>query len=198
MFNKLVVLVWALLLMMGCDVHSFRTPAWPRQVLVPPSLQSYRAHWPSSSSASSLTRLREAVMFEDQEVTSTEIERLRKKIEETNTMIETVRAQRGEEEKILAQLEEEFGGEIARIKKEFARMKERSIEEALEISNKAKSDALKEVLPITDNYYRAKTVFDPIVRYAPSCFRWSLLAHSLTLSLRPLTARGGAATATRR
>ena len=120
-------------------------------------------------------------MFEDQEVTSTEIERLRKKIEETNTMIETVRAQRGEEEKILAQLEEEFGGEIARIKKEFARMKERSIEEALEISNKAKSDALKEVLPITDNYYRAKTVFDPIVRYAPSCFRWSLHAHSLTL-----------------
>jgi len=187
MFNKMVVLAWALLLlMMGCDVHSFRTPAWPRQVLVPPSLQSYRAPWPSSSSssssASSLTRLREAVMFEDQEVTSTEIERLRKKIEETNTMVETVRAQRGEEEKILAQLEEEFGGEIARIKKEFARMKERSIEEALEISNKAKSDALKEVLPITDNYYRAKTVFDPIVRYAPSCFRWSLLAHSLTLS----------------
>ena len=103
-------------------------------------------------------------MFEGQEVTSVEIDRLRKKIEETNAMTETVRAQRGEEEKILEQLEQEFGGEIARIKKEFARMKERAIEEALEISNKAKSDALKEVLPITDNYYRAKTVFEPIVR----------------------------------
>lgn len=55
-------------------------------------------------------------------------------------------------------MEEEFGDEITRIKKEFARIKERSIEEAVEISNKAKSDALKEVLPITDNYKRAKGI----------------------------------------
>ena len=46
--------------------------------------------------------------------------------------------------------------QIARIKREFARMKERAFEEATDISNKAKLDAIKEVLPVTDNYYRAK------------------------------------------
>ena len=40
-------------------------------------------------------------------------------------------------------------------------MKERAIEESLEASNKAKSDALKEILPITDNYFRAKGLFEP-------------------------------------
>ena len=108
-----------------------------------------------------LTRMYEAVMFEDQEVTSKEIERLNKKREELLASIATVKEQRAGEEKILEQLESEFGGEISRIKKEFARMKERAIEESVEISNTAKSDALKEVLPITDNYYRAKTVFEP-------------------------------------
>ncbi len=107
--------------------------------------------------------MHEAVTFEDQEVTSKEIERLQKKIDDLNASIATTREQRTEEEKILEQLDAEFGGEIARIRKEFARMKERSIEEAVEISNKAKSDALKEVLPITDNYYRAKTLFEPLV-----------------------------------
>ena len=107
--------------------------------------------------------MHETVTFEDQEVTSKEIERLQKKIDDLNASIATTREQRTEEEKILEQLDAEFGGEIARIRKEFARMKERSIEEAVEISNKAKSDALKEVLPITDNYYRAKTLFEPLV-----------------------------------
>jgi molecular chaperone GrpE (heat shock protein) len=123
----------------------------------PSSIGSVRLVRPSS------TRMHEAVTFEDQEVTSKEIERLQKKIDDLNASIATTREQRTEEEKILEQLDAEFGGEIARIRKEFARMKERSIEEAVEISNKAKSDALKEVLPITDNYYRAKTLFEPLV-----------------------------------
>ena len=123
----------------------------------PSNIGSIRMARPSS------TRMHETVMFEDQEVTSKEIEKLRKKIDELNASITTARDQRAEEEKLLEQLDAEFGGEIARIKKEFARMKERSIEEAVEISNKAKSDALKEVLPITDNYYRAKTLFEPLV-----------------------------------
>ena len=89
-----------------------------------------------------LTRAYEAVMFEDQEVTSKEIERLRKKSEELVASIATVKEQRAEEEKLLEQLEAEFGGEISRIKKEFARMKERAIEESVEISNTAKSDLL--------------------------------------------------------
>jgi len=38
-------------------------------------------------------------------------------------------------------------------------MKERSIEESVEASNKARSDALKDILPITDNYYRARGLF---------------------------------------
>ena len=52
--------------------------------------------------------------------------------------------------------------QITRIKKEFARMKERSIEEAVDVANKAKSDALKDILPITDNYFRAKGLFEPL------------------------------------
>ena len=58
-------------------------------------------------------------------------------------------------------MDDEYGSEIARIKKEFSRMKDRSYEEAVDISNKAKADALKEILPITDNYFRARKVFEP-------------------------------------
>ena len=104
----------------------------------------------------------EMPVFEDRIVTSDEIVKLRKKIETINASIETVRAERTVEEAELAKLDAEFGDEILRIKKEFARIKERSVEEAVEISNKAKIDALKEVLPITDNYYRAKSVYEPI------------------------------------
>lgn len=100
--------------------------------------------------------------FEGKEITSDEIIKLRKKIENLNTVIASVREERTVEEAELAKLEAEFGDEITRIKKEFARIKERSVEEAVEISNKAKIDALKEVLPITDNYYRAKSVYEPI------------------------------------
>jgi molecular chaperone GrpE len=102
------------------------------------------------------------VMFDDQEVTSDEIVRLRKKINDINKMITDVREQKKAEEEELKKLDAEFGGEIARIKKEFARIKERSIEESVEIANKARADALKEVLPITDNFARAKAVFNPI------------------------------------
>ena len=38
-------------------------------------------------------------------------------------------------------------------------MKERSYEETREATNQAKIAALKEVLPITDNYFRARQVF---------------------------------------
>lgn len=100
--------------------------------------------------------------FENKIVTSDEIVKLRKKLENLNASIEGVRAERTIQEAELAKLDAEFGDEIARIKKEFSRIKERSVEEAVEISNKAKIDALKDVLPIADNYYRAKTVYEPI------------------------------------
>lgn len=101
--------------------------------------------------------------FEGKIVTSDEIVKLRKKLENLNISIEGVRAERTVQEAELAKLDAEFGDEIARIKKEFSRIKERSVEEAVEISNKAKIDALKDVLPIADNYYRAKTVYEPLV-----------------------------------
>eukprot|EP01038_Epipyxis_sp_PR26KG_P014010 gene14010-18790_t len=95
------------------------------------------------------------------ELQSPEIAKLKNRITELTSTIVEVRANKVNEEKEIKKLDEEFGGEIIRIKKEFARMKERAFEESTEISNKAKIDALKEVLPITDNYYRAKKLFDP-------------------------------------
>lgn len=94
-------------------------------------------------------------------LSSKEITRLEGKLEEIKAQLASVREARAQEETELKSLDKEFGGEIARIKKEFARMKERAWEEAAEIDNKAKTDALKEVLPITDNYMRAKSLFVP-------------------------------------
>ena len=47
------------------------------------------------------------------------------------------------------------------MKKEFARMKERSIEEATNEANAARANALKEILPMADNYARAKAIYQP-------------------------------------
>jgi len=99
---------------------------------------------------------------DNNEITSKEIVRLLKKIEDVQSDINTIKTEIQQEESLLAKLDEEYGSEITRIKKEFARMKERSFEEATEISNQAKVGALKEVLPITDNYFRAKSVFEPL------------------------------------
>jgi molecular chaperone GrpE len=104
----------------------------------------------------------EIPMFEGKELQSDEITKLRKKIDDISVIINGVREERKIEEAELTKLEEEFGSEITRIKKEFSRIKERSIEEATDTSNKAKSDALKEVLPIADNYGRAKSVYEPV------------------------------------
>lgn len=98
---------------------------------------------------------------EGSKIESKEITRLEKRIEELKGLIAGVRETRSQDETELKNLDKEYGGEIARIKKEFARMKERSWEEASEIDASAKVSALKEVLPITDNYNRAKSLFVP-------------------------------------
>eukprot|EP01031_Cornospumella_fuschlensis_P032148 gene32148-38887_t len=98
----------------------------------------------------------------EEELTSPEIRRLLAKIADVEKQIEAVATETDNERKLLEQLNEQYGDEIARVKKEFSRMKERSYEESVEVSNKAKMDALKEVLPITDNYYRAKQLFSTI------------------------------------
>lgn len=97
----------------------------------------------------------------DKDALAKNVETLEKKVADLKAQVDSVKAQRAQEETLLQSLDKEFGGEIARIKKEFARMKERAWEEASEIDNKAKIDALKEVLPITDNYARAKSLFVP-------------------------------------
>jgi molecular chaperone GrpE len=91
-----------------------------------------------------------------------EISRLERKLAETEKSIEEVKVAQAEERKLIANLDSEYGAEISRIKKEFARMKERAIEEAVAVVTDAKVAAVKEVLPIQDNYARAKQVFDPI------------------------------------
>ena len=96
------------------------------------------------------------------ELTSPEITASLKKIESLKKSIEEVKENIKSEREDLAKLDAEYGSEIARVKKEFARIKERSYEEAAEISSSAKIAALKEVLPITDNYFRAKKVFEPL------------------------------------
>lgn len=95
-------------------------------------------------------------------LSSPEITKLRAKIMEMQTSIDSVRAETKQENDKLTALNDEYGSEIARVKKEFSRMKERSYEEAATESKKAKVDAIKEVLPIADNYMRAKTLFNPL------------------------------------
>ena len=96
------------------------------------------------------------------DITSPEIERLNKKLETLSSTLTNLKDERKVVDEELAKLDNEYGSEITRIKKEFSRMKERSYEETRDLANKAKIDALKEVLPITDNYFRAKQVFHPI------------------------------------
>ena len=95
-------------------------------------------------------------------VQSREITRLERKVEELRKSIaETVEARKLAEEEYKA-LNEEYGDEISRVKKEFARMRERSIEEATDLINSARANALKEILPMTDNYSRAKGLYNPL------------------------------------
>ena len=99
--------------------------------------------------------------FKEADVKSKEIDRLLAKIEATQNEINSTISQREKDEVTLKELDSEFGEEIARVKKEFARMKERSYEEAQTETKDAKAKALIDVLPITDNFFRAKPLFEP-------------------------------------
>jgi molecular chaperone GrpE len=95
-------------------------------------------------------------------VSSPEIDKLSAKINELKASIAVVKSDIDAEQKTLKQLDDEYGAEITRVRKEFSRMKERSYEESTTISNKAKVDAVKEILPLGDNYQRARKVFQPL------------------------------------
>jgi molecular chaperone GrpE len=95
-------------------------------------------------------------------VTSRKIEKLNKEIDELNEQLLVIENSRKRDQETLKKLEDEYGSEIERVKKEFARIKERSFEEARELTKKAKVDAIKEILPVTDNFMRAKQVYNPL------------------------------------
>jgi len=95
----------------------------------------------------------------ESQLSSPKITKYLKQIDELNASLSNVKEEVMELEQEYNRLDKEYGSEIARVKKEFTRMKERAIEESMEIVSKAKVDALKEVLPINDNYYRAKGLY---------------------------------------
>ena len=78
------------------------------------------------------------VDLSEENLKSPEITKKLKKIEDLTNTLENVRKEIIEEDEMFAKLDAEYGSEIARVKKEFSRMKERSYEEATEISNAAK------------------------------------------------------------
>jgi molecular chaperone GrpE len=88
---------------------------------------------------------------------------LRCQILERKKQLSAIEQEIDDSEKELYKLEQEYGSEINRVRKEFARMKERSYEEAAAAVYKARVDAIREILPVGDNYMRAKKVFEPLV-----------------------------------
>ena len=93
---------------------------------------------------------------------SRRIEDMKNKMVDMEAEINGIKKEKIIEEEQLKLLDDEYGDEITRIKKEFSRMKERAIEESSEAVLKAKTDAVKEILSLSDNYARAKNVFEPI------------------------------------
>lgn len=97
--------------------------------------------------------------FDESDLQSPEITRLRRAIDDTYAQVAKVQEQLEEEKALLKQLDDQYGPEIARIKTEFAVIKERTYAEADLAAAKARGDALKEVLPITDNFLRIKQLY---------------------------------------
>lgn len=100
--------------------------------------------------------------FSAETLTSPTIEKLLSSIEDVRSSIQKTRLEVGAANEEVRKADEEYGPEVSRVRKEFARMKERSHVEAEALSNKAKAAALKEVLPILDTYSQAKKLFDPV------------------------------------
>jgi len=100
--------------------------------------------------------------FSAETLTSPAIEKLLASIEDVKSSIQKTRLEIDAVNEELRKANDEYAPEVNRVRKEFARMKERSLVEAEALSNKAKAAALKEVLPILDTYSQAKKLFDPV------------------------------------
>lgn len=90
------------------------------------------------------------------------VARLRESIDAVYNDIAKVQEQIEKERKHLKDAEEKYGPEIQRLKEEFAELRARTFAESESASQKAVCDALKEVLPVTDNFLRLKNLYNPL------------------------------------
>lgn len=124
----------------------------------------------------------EDTLINPENITSKKITKYEKDIAELKVTIENLRQSRKQDEGELETLNKEYGSEIERVKKgnplnsrsmiyinifslvtlEFSRIKERAQEESRELQKQAKVDAVKAILPINDDYLRAKSVYLPL------------------------------------
>jgi molecular chaperone GrpE len=86
--------------------------------------------------------------------------RLKKRISELQNDLHKVEVEAIECEQILKELDGKYASEIARIKQEFQDVKRRSLDEQSTMVNKARSEALKELLPVIDNFIRLKGIYN--------------------------------------
>jgi len=150
------MLLVALVLCILWNVHAF-SRSFPSNAVVPlftVRLKTTQVRAESESNSDQSTNSGEV-----QE--SSEIRRLRTKLQDVYNEIAQLQEQNESEKDKLKKLDEEFGSEIARIKSEFARMKERAVQESENLVNMAIAEALKDLLPLADNYFRAKKAYEP-------------------------------------
>jgi molecular chaperone GrpE len=90
-----------------------------------------------------------------------DIKMLREKIQSLQNQTLQIAEEIEKTRKLVAENCEKYGPEVARISTEYERMKARSKEESQLIAENVKLDALKDILPILDNYLRAKKALQP-------------------------------------
>lgn len=95
----------------------------------------------------------------EEEITSPQIKSLRKKILDTEALIKSISADTDKINQEIKQLDIQYGDQIDTINQDFARLKQRSHQEAKEVNFRAKADAIKEVLPITDSFFKYKELY---------------------------------------
>ena len=98
--------------------------------------------------------------LEESVITSPKIEQLRKKILESQQLIQTITNDTIKIQNEIKQLDEQYGDQIAMISQDFSRVKQRSLQEKKEVQFRAKSDALKEVFPVCDSFYQYNKLYD--------------------------------------
>lgn len=99
---------------------------------------------------------------EGDEIISPQIKLLQKKIEETKTLINNLTIETDKINNEIKQLDEQYGDQIETITQDFQRLKQRSYQESKEVTFRAKADAIKEVLPVTDAFLKYKQLYSKV------------------------------------